>query len=66
VLTASLVAMSVDKIHPNQADAVARLVISFLIFLTVLPLTKGLFLTWKALQNLVQQETTAADSSQPQ
>jgi len=66
VLTASLVAMSVDTIHPNQADAVARLAISFLIFLTVLPLTKGLFLTWKELQNLIKQETTAADSSQPQ
>ncbi len=56
VLLASIIAISDTKIHPDRADAAAALVVSLLIIFTILPLVRGLFLTWKELQKIKQNK----------
>jgi hypothetical protein len=56
VLLASFIALSNSRIHPDRADAVATLVVSLLIILSILPLMRGLFLTWRELQHLKQSK----------
>ena len=58
MIVASSIAEFVDGVRADQADAVAALVVSFLIFLSLLPLVKGLICTWTELVDAIQEEAS--------
>mmetsp|Transcript_26326 Transcript_26326/g.37726 ORF Transcript_26326/g.37726 Transcript_26326/m.37726 type:complete len:363 (-) Transcript_26326:223-1311(-) len=59
VVSASCIAEFVNGVESNQADAIATLIVSFLIFLSLLPLMKGLFFTWLKLREAIHEEQVA-------
>lgn len=61
VIIAASIAEFVKGVRTDQADAVAALVVSFLIFLSLLPLMNGLICTWAELQEAIQEEVAGIE-----
>lgn len=58
MILAACIAEFVKGVESNQADAIATLIVSFLIFLSLFPLLKGLFYTaLKLREEMLQAET---------
>lgn len=57
VISAACIAEFVEGVESNQADAIATLIVSFLIFLSLLPLVAGLYSTALKLREEKYTET---------
>lgn len=64
IITACVVKF-VDGVPADKADAVAALVVSFLVFLSLSPLVKGLICTWTELKSITRVKATTATAREP-
>jgi len=56
VIIASVIAQTVESVTPEVADATAAVIVSFIILVSVLPLARGLFHTWRELRSITRKE----------
>jgi len=56
VFIAAGIALCVKSVTPGAADAVAAIIVSVILIITLIPLCKGLIYTWVELQDLGKQE----------
>mmetsp|Transcript_37291 Transcript_37291/g.67082 ORF Transcript_37291/g.67082 Transcript_37291/m.67082 type:complete len:169 (+) Transcript_37291:34-540(+) len=62
VIIASVIAQTVESVTPEVADATAAVIVSFIIFFSVLPLFRGLFHTWRELRSITLEELALSDN----
>jgi len=56
VVIASVIAQLVESVTPEVADATAAVVVSVIILVSLIPLIRGLFLTWCELRSITREE----------
>lgn len=56
VILAAILALAVDEVTPEVADSSAAVVVSALILCSVIPLFRGIFLTWSEWRIIVAEE----------
>ena len=54
----------VDSVTPEVADATAAVIVSVIIFISVLPLFRGIYHTWCELRSITREEQSALDDMQ--
>ena len=60
MIIASVVAELVKSVTPEEADSTAAIIVSLIIFASLLPLFKGLFHTWCELRSVTREEQELA------
>ncbi len=55
VIIAAIIAFSVDSVSPEVADSTAALIVSIIIFMSLLPLFRGIMQTWGELQSISRE-----------
>lgn len=61
VVIASIIAELVDSVTPEVADATAAVIVSVIILVSLLPLFRGLFHTWRELRSITREEQSLLD-----
>mmetsp|Transcript_7162 Transcript_7162/g.12993 ORF Transcript_7162/g.12993 Transcript_7162/m.12993 type:complete len:385 (-) Transcript_7162:198-1352(-) len=56
VIIATIIARTVDSVTPEVADATAAVIVSLIIFLSLVPLFRGLINTWYELRSIAREE----------
>lgn len=59
MILAASIAYTVDSVDPQQADAVAAILVSIIIVIGLVPLFNGIIYTWSELREVCEEECIA-------
>jgi hypothetical protein len=57
-----MVALTVDSVSPEVADSTAAVIVSIIIFMSILPLLRGIAHTWGELQSISRENLNVPDN----